>query len=358
MTPVSLRTVLDQLVAEQRIAPEMVATISATLTGDKQQPITPWYVRTLVGVCAWFAALCFVAFLVFSVSFDDEYGWIVLGLVLCVAASGIQRVAKHVVFPEQLALALSLAGQILFVAGIASLTDSEIVVALVLIVLEVVLFAVYVDYVHRFLATVTICAAIVLLLNGLGLTEAVHVLVALLALATVVLWEHTAKLTTMGWQGVYEPIGYALPAALFGLLLFSLGDLAELLPVRWWWLSALGLGIVLFYLAQRLRRHYTLTVHASLMVWLLFGMAILLLPALRSPGILAAVIVLLLGFSRGSRLLYGAATVFLAMFLGAWYYNLETTLLLKSLLLMATGVGLWVVRFGILRRWERPEVTP
>ena len=65
--------------------------------------------------------------------------------------------------------------------------------------------------------------------------------------------------------------------------------------------------------------------------------------------ILAAVIALLLGYWRANTLLMGLATVFLLFFLGAYYYNLDITLLNKSYILMGTGAVLLVVRFWFHR---------
>jgi uncharacterized membrane protein len=68
------------------------------------------------------------------------------------------------------------------------------------------------------------------------------------------------------------------------------------------------------------------------------------LPVLWTPGILAAVIILVLGFQRGNRLLLGLGAVGLAVFLIAFYYHLEITLLVKSLILLGTGLLLLGLR--------------
>jgi len=49
--------------------------------------------------------------------------------------------------------------------------------------------------------------------------------------------------------------------------------------------------------------------------WLVAGTVLVSLPALWTPGVLAAVIVIGLGFQRGNRLLLGIGAFFLAVFL-------------------------------------------
>ena len=84
-------------------------------------------------------------------------------------------------------------------------------------------------------------------------------------------------------------------------------------------------------------------------LWALVAVALLLIPAYQTPGILAAVIVLLLGFWRNNVLLMGLATLFLLFFLSAYYYNLDIILLNKSYILMGTGVVLLALRFAFQR---------
>jgi uncharacterized membrane protein len=84
---------------------------------------------------------------------------------------------------------------------------------------------------------------------------------------------------------------------------------------------------------------------------------LLAIPAHQTPGILAAIIVLTVGFWRGNLLLMGLATAFLAGFLTAYYYNLDFTLLVKSFILMGTGVLLLALRLAWLRLVVTNEET-
>ena len=58
---------------------------------------------------------------------------------------------------------------------------------------------------------------------------------------------------------------------------------------------------------------------------------------LHSPGLIAALFTLVLGFHRGNKLLISISFVFLAGFLFFFYYNMEMTLLNKSFILMGSG---------------------
>jgi uncharacterized membrane protein len=65
---------------------------------------------------------------------------------------------------------------------------------------------------------------------------------------------------------------------------------------------------------------------------------------LSTPGIVAALTLLILGFDRRNRILIGLAVVFLVKFASVYYYSLQLTLLEKSIVLAASGLLLLAVR--------------
>ena len=67
------------------------------------------------------------------------------------------------------------------------------------------------------------------------------------------------------------------------------------------------------------------------------------------PGILAALLVLTLGFWRNSRDLMALAAIFLVFYIWAYYYSLEWTLLAKSLVLLGSGIILLALRYFVVR---------
>jgi hypothetical protein len=245
------------------------------------------------------------------------------------------------IFVAQLALALSMAGQVLFGGGVASLSRGVPTTVLAVVALEVLLIAVYPDVVHRFLSTVVIVGALVGLLLEWELPGAIHPLVGLLAAGALVLWERESVLAAARAERLSRPIGYGLAVALLGVLCLGINDL---IAIPHWWISGLLLLPLLLVLEYRIVSRFEPRAAAAIVPWLVGGTVLVSLPALWTPGVLAAVVVIVLGFQRGNRLLLGLGAVFLAVFLVAFYYHLDITLLLKSLILLATGLLLLGLR--------------
>jgi len=102
------------------------------------QPPTnsPWYVRLFAGFGAWTAAILLVAFLFVAEIVESEGVALVIGLMLCAGMLALSRTRSTNDFVQQLGLSLSLVGQVLVTFGIAIISESVVVVALAVIVLQ------------------------------------------------------------------------------------------------------------------------------------------------------------------------------------------------------------------------------
>ena len=348
-TQLTLRQVLPQL--QESDVRELDAP-------NSKSPQSPWYVRLFVGISAWIAAILLIAFLAIARIVTNEQGALVIGFIFCAAAVGINRLNSRNDFMGQLALALSLAGQALLIGGLALVLkiSSPSQIALLVLVVESVLLALFRDRVHRFLSILFLIAALVVIIFDLKQFELIHVLIGLLAGALVLLYWRENNLLTAGMSEILYPLSYGIIIALLGLLIAPLSvTQAAPFQIRWWWLSAVLLLCVLCFLIVQIARGLNLRLWSWQLVIVLLACAALVIPATRMPGIFAALILLVLGFWRNHRVMVGLAGVFLVFYIGAYYYLLEWTLLQKSLALLASGILLIALRFVLLRFGKAEE---
>jgi uncharacterized membrane protein len=73
-------------------------------------------------------------------------------------------------------------------------------------------------------------------------------------------------------------------------------------------------------------------------------------------GLAAALLLLILGFAGGNRVLFGLGLLAVASFLAHYYFQMRETLLYKSLILGATGLFLLGLRWGLGRLFPAREV--
>ena len=353
--PTTLREVLDQLTAQGLAVSADAPDIRARLEPAGEQAGTPWYVRLFVGLSAWLAALFLVGFLLASrilPTYGSRLVWLLWGLALCAAAVGLNRLITRNTFTSQIGLAFSLAGQVVFVIGLDEALQQVVPTALILIALEIILIGVHFNRVHRFISTVVIAGAALVIVNDLHALEWVHLLIAALAGGACLRYWQEEKLLRRLPEGLLGPLGYGVIVSLLGMLVLPLWEDFDVQ----WWISAALLALLLLFLVLRIAAGLGLATRRGAVPGLLAGCALLFIPAMRMPGLLAAAIVLVLGFWRGNRLVTGLALVFLVYYVGAYYYSLEWTLLIKSYVLMGTGVILFLLRQFL--RWSSREGTP
>ncbi len=345
---ITLKQVLDQLVAEEKLDPQRQDDRAETFANlnDMTEPDMPWYVRLFIGLSAWIAAALLIVFLGLAMVLESSTGSLISGLVFGTLALGLRRSLPHSIFVSQGALALSLAGQVLVTTGLAMEFEAVIPTALCLIVLELILIPLYPDALHRFFSTLIICSSIFAILLDLELFEAIHIFILVLALNIGWIWLNEARLAASRLGYLYRPLGYALAIAMFGVLCLSLDDFFD---ISWWVISALGLWAMLLGLTYYLLRAYGQPLNTPAALWLYGGLILLLFPAYQTPGLFAALLILALGFHRNNRLLMGLAVAFLIVFLIGYYYNLALTLLIKSYVLLGSGLILLIIRYFGLR---------
>ena len=75
---------------------------------------------------------------------------------------------------------------------------------------------------------------------------------------------------------------------------------------------------------------------------------LLALAAQPAPGLIVAAALFLAGVHAGQRLLAALAVLAGVLYVGEYYYRLETTLLDKSMLLAASGLVLLCLRQGLV----------
>jgi uncharacterized membrane protein len=348
-----MRYVVDGLTAEGTLPQGSDAEIAALYSNEAAALTTPWYIRTLLGLSAWIAAILLLIFLFGMSIINEETGALAVGIVLCTLTIGMHRLAGNNLFLGQLALALSLTGQLLVVGGAGVLSDSVTVGALVMIMLQGLLIALYKDHLHRLLSTLAIIAALAVLVFEWEADLLLHALIILVALGTVVLWKRELELAVARLDEIARPVAYGLT---FGLLALVCWQFIDDGAMSYWWLSTLGLMGVLAMQVIWLLREHRVTVDRKLMVGLLVIAVVLTITASTAPGLLAALVVLLIGFRHTNRLLLGTAVVFLAIFLGSFYYMLSLSLLGKSLALIGSGLALLGLRG--LARLNQPDEVP
>lgn len=356
---VSLAAVVEGLRTEGLLSESAAARAEAVL--EKLRAVQPWYVRAMVGFGAWLASLLLIGFVAgFGIAVG---GFVIIGAALTAGAVLLRRRFEDD-FMVQATLATSIAGQALLAWGIADAGPGESVELLcaVIILVNAVLFFVFPDRIHRVLSVLFAATALVALVYLHELNGLAPVLGPAFAAAFVLVHGKRAPLIAAGRGQLVRPLESGLMLSAFGCLLLSTVYLLPALGSEFVfyprpWISTVLLGALFLYVGSiTLQPLVAGAGNAAVPVtWAL--MLALTASAWAAPGILLALIVTLLGAASGRRTFAGAGIAFLAVFVTAYFYGMETTLLVKSLTLAASGTAVLVARW-LLLRLVLPEGTP
>lgn len=353
----TLGQLFDQLNSEGEVAGEAEMdehAILQILSAQQAQLDSPWYVKLMVGFSAWLASLLIGMFFGVAGLIDSPESMMLWGAPLLVGAVVLKRVTLPSIFWGQVAFAASLVGQGLLLFGIGIKTEDVTLTLFCVVALELLLFLLFPDLVHRLLSALAICAALVALLYQWEMLDAIHLLTLGLAVASLAVWLNNERFLTGRLASFHAPLGYGLVLSLFAVMFLKVADLFGVMDPSLWWLSTLGLAAMLLYLGLWTLHQLDIPL-ASLSAFAVIGAVVLIaIPAYDTPGILAALLVLLLGFWSNSRLLLGLAILFLLLFLGIYYYYLDVTLLNKSYILMGSG-GVLLLFWAIFRQLSERE---
>ncbi len=321
--------------------------INARVARESAPPGEPWFVQALLAAGAWIAAICFIACLGISGFLDDdEAALLAWGAAFVIAATALRTLTSHI-FPTQLALAMSVAGHVFILAGAGMLADSVAGVAIAALVLCLVLYPLYRDGLHRFLSCLLASGCVTAWIMIDGVAELIHVemLAKIIAIGLVFLYR-----TDLTWL---RPLGYAMalsvPANLFLVVL------PEHVIELQWWPANVVLAAALLWLYPWAAGGWSRLREEPMIVAMT---ATVCLAAVTTPGVLAAIGLMVLGYARRDGLLLAMGMAFFPTFIVVFYYELETSLLTKSYILMASGAVLLLARAFLNRRgWAKLETS-
>jgi len=304
----------------------------------------PWFVSLLLGAAGWLAGIFLLVFLGLLIPNSSNMTFVVLGLMGMGAAFMMYYVSDDNAFLGQLALAMSLAGQIALAIGVLADVKSALVIACTLLVLQLGVLAVMPDRTARTVA-------------------------GLFASVAWVFVVRFAVFEQSGWDDFFEPM-YDGRMGSSGLVISWVATWLPLLGFCYWLVRSESGWMA------RSRRVYLRPALTGVLITVALGgfatepMTMLLL----GPGrmgvdfgwwslfplfsIALAVFAAWCAFRLRSPGLMGLGIAAALVHLGRFYYLFGTTLLVKSLIMLVIGtllvLGAWFVRQRAIAAGDTP----
>jgi hypothetical protein len=299
-------------------------------------PERPWYIAALLGTSGWVAGFFLLGFVGLLFHPDRAETAALTGAVLLAAAWGLFRCDREGAFVTQLALALSIAGQCLVLYAMNEHARGIGPIAASALLLQVVLALAMPNALHRSLSTLFAVLAWALTVRFVFFGEPEF-------------WrtgrapEPSLARALAGWLATWLPVGAGVWLLLRREPVWIARGWAPVLRPM---LDGAIVGLAFATLASEPFESLRWLVDrgATRPDWLA------LWPLLSALAALAGVAA---GFALRSRALMGASVFAVLLHVSHFYYALGTSLLLKSLLMLAMGAALLLVARSLKPREQR-----
>jgi uncharacterized membrane protein len=353
----SVREVLGVLPPD---AEEAARAAVATMTSGRM----PWYLRVLIGAGAWIGAsflLSAILSLILMAAGEQMNSLaIIIGVVFIAGSIPMRRRVGTSPFLTQLALVISSTGQILIIGGIGAETHEVMAASGAAIFTSLVLIGWFPDRVQRFSATLVVFGAMLTIVIEHRIPHGMDPLAVLAVILMLVLCRFAPRALMVAHAELVEPVVYGLAIALIGFLtIHTVVSIGEIFNETWGMLGLFSIGafnLALLALAVSIFIEQGVSFSRPEVLGALGGLVLLGAITRSTPGVVATLLLLVLGFDRRARGLIALGASFFLGFGAAYYYDMRLTLLQKSGVLALSG-AVCLLAWVVVRMGDRSDAT-
>lgn len=335
---------------------------------------TPWFLQLFFGFSGFIASLFFIGFLSLMFEWlgilDSFIATFLIGLIL----SGIgfilfrHKHTQHSTFLTSLTFAISVAGQLYMTSALFdNAIDNPLDVWLFLLI-QIVLTVIMPNFIYRLLSTGVVLGCLIYLLNYYHMSEASLGIVALItAVSALQRYELLRYLPVAKRNDAAEVISTVAYASALMLLAVSVYFIAaeygngfirndEAFGYNYYLAQTL-LTLASLYAAYLILRRYQVKLLSTLGIISIVAILILGTLSIYVSGLLATSLVVIIAMANSQRVLLGVSIIVLVSYIFWYYYQLDTTLLTKSISMFVIGVAILLMRWLLIRFYPARSVT-
>lgn len=284
------------------------------------------------------ASQAFLGFLFIAGLYNSDVALLLFGGIFIAGSIWINKKYDKIII-DTVSVSSFIIGFILIGFGCGQLQINENSISIIFIIIALGSLSIVHNYILSFVSVLIINGSILTLIISNNSYDIIHIYVSALALIMTYISLKEAKIITTNkvLSKLYNPVKIGLMFSFLSGLVF-LGK-KGILPVSpdYIWLSSIVIISIIVYLTSTLFNVLNITETRHKIGIYFFTVLALLLTAL-SPAISGAILIILLSFMVNHKTgLVVGITAFI-YFVFQFYYDLNFTLLTKSLLLFSTGV--------------------
>lgn len=303
-----------------------------------------------------FASTMFMGFLMIAGLYNSGISLMIFGL-LCISISIWANYRAKLIIVETICVSGFIIGISLFIMGGFQLDMNDSLISILLILIGLFSLPFSPNYIISFLAVLLINGSILSLIIINDIYNFIYLYSSILAILMVYLLINEAKIISLRsrFSNLYNPIKTAIVFSL--LISFIFTHIETFLPSSEYvaWIPSLVMIGVVVYIIKPILNKLEITRLQHKRAIYIFTI-IILLPTALSAGISGAILLLLISFLVNYRTGFVLGIISFIYFISQFYYDLQFTLLTKSIILMVSGVlfiGIYWITHKKLTTYEK-----
>ncbi|MGP5176211.1 DUF4401 domain-containing protein [Psychrobacter immobilis] len=341
----------------------------AAIANNHSQNDIPWFIQILFGLSGIVASLFLIAFLsllLFGIDgFDSVIALLITGLVLSAAGFVLFRnkQSRDNTFISSLALATSSAGQAYIGFALFDNNLSHPIDVWLFLLVQAVMTVIMPNRIYRLLGSIMTLGLTVYLLNYYHLPELSLGLLALITTGSNLSRYSLLQRIPSKWRAdvfdIIKALGYASALMLLCVSVYFIAaehshSLASYYGDTFrynYYLAQWLLTLASLYAAYLILKRYDVKLLSA--AGLFIGGAIVLLGiiSIYVSGLLATSLIIVIAIANSQRVLLGLGVTALVSYIFWYYYQLDTSLLVKSISMLVIGIALLLTRWLLIKSY-------
>ena len=344
------------------------------LSSAQSEARSPWFISLFFGMSGILASLFFIGFLTLILDntglLDSTLAVFIIGGILSVIGGFLFYNARirHSPFWNSLAFAITLAGQGYIAYALLASEIAEPLNIMLLLLVQLLMTVAIPNFIYRLLSATLALSCLFYLLNYYHLSEVSLGLLALITSVTHLQRYTLAAFIPTKWRmnalEIMSAIGYASAYVLLSVSVYfiaaeygnsfanfnSLDSYGEAFSYNYYLAQGL-LTLASLYAAYLILKRYQVKLRST--AGLLISAAIVLLGimSIYVSGLLATSLIIIIATANSQRVLLGLGVIASVGYIFWYYYQLDTSLLVKSVSLFVIGIALLLLRWLLIKSY-------
>jgi uncharacterized membrane protein len=285
------------------------------------------------------ASLAFLGFLLIAGLYDSEAGLFIFGTIFIAGAIFTSKIHDKKIILDTIIVSFFAIGFLLLGFALVTTNTNENAICMLFIGIAFLAIIVAQNYILTFISTLIISGSILSLILLNNSFELIHIYIAAFVAVITYFFLYEARIITTNktLSKLYNPIRIGLIFSfLASLALVGKKGLLSISPDFIWISSVVAISAVIYLLRNLFKVLNINKIQHKVGIYIFAVLA--LLPTVFSPAISGAILLILLSFYVNYKTGLVLGVVVFIYFISQYYYDLNLTLLTKSILLFSSGV--------------------